>query len=315
MLIKTKQKMKRTIVVLFAISLVACNINYEKTASGLAYKIFKGNGTEKPKPGEFIKFNLLFNLADRDSVLQSTFNKIPVYSPLDTGKRTAYTYMEVLQLMNVGDSAEVSINIDSLKSKGMIDNYNPILVKGQVIIARIKLLQVFKDEKSMVADYEKSIEREKDLEIKLLEDYMSKNNIKGVKTKNGAFVVVENPGDTALKADSGKLASVMYRGYLTTTGKVFDTNMDTTKGHTDPYQFVVGSRGGSIEGFNETLPYFGKGGKGKILIPAMLGYGGQPQGEDLPAFSNLVFDIEVKDVQIPPATSQNPMMQMQQQPH
>ncbi len=303
--------MKRTIVVLFALGLFACNMNYEKTPSGLTYKIFKGNGTEKPKPGEFIKFNLLYKLADRDSLLQSTFGTIPAYSPLDTGKRTAYTYMEVLPLMNAGDSVEISINIDSLKNKGMIEGYTPLLVKGQVIIARIKLMQIFKDEKAMLADYDSSLEREKNIEVKSIEDYMAKNNLKGIKTKNGAYVVIDNPGD-AVKADSGKVATLMYRGYLQTTGKVFDTNMDTTKGHTDPIQIPVGRRG-SIQGFSECLPYLGKGGKGKFLIPAMLGYGPQAQGEDIPAFSNLVFDIEVTDVKDAPPPQDNPMMQQQLQ--
>ena len=128
--------------------------------------------------------------------------------------------------------------------------------------------------------------------INLLKDYLAKNNLKGVKTKNGAYVVIENPGDQSLKADSGKVATLMYKGYLQDNGKVFDTNMDTSKGHTDPIQIQVGSRG-SIQGFSECLPYFGKGGKGKILIPAMLGYGRTPQGADIPAYSNLVFDIEV----------------------
>ncbi len=305
--------MKRTIAVLFAISLFACNMNYEKTPSGLTYKIFRGKGDEKPKPGGFVKFNLEYRLKDRDSVLQTTYSsKLAAYSPLDTGKRIQYSIMEVVPLMNVGDSAEISINIDSLKNKGLIQDYTPILVKGQVLIARIKLLQVFKDEKAMLADYDSSIEKEKQAETKTLEDYMAKNNLKGIKTKNGAYVVLDNPGDENNKADSGKIATVMYRGYLETTGKVFDTNMDTTKGHTEPIPIAVGTRG-SIEGFNECLPYFGKGGKGKFLIPAMLGYGPQAQGADIPAFSNLIFDIEVTDVKDAPPQQMNPMMQQQLQ--
>lgn len=304
--------MKRTIAVLFAISLVACNMNYQTTPSGLAYKIIEGKGGEKPKPGSFIKFDLEYKLADRDSVLQSTFGTIPAYSPMDTGKRTEYTYMEVIPLMSVGDSAEISINIDSLLKKGMIQSYSPILAKGQVLIAKIKLLQIFKDEKAMLADYDSSIERAKDLEVKSLEEYMAKNKLKGIKTKNGAFVIIENPGDQAMKADSGKLATVMYRGYLQSTGKVFDTNMDTsTGGRTEPIQIAVGMRG-AIQGFSECLPYFGKGGKGKFLIPSMLGYGPQPQGEDIPAFSNLIFDIEVTNVEDMPATQRTPMMQRPQ---
>src|ERR1700709_10962 len=112
--------MKRTIVVLFAIGLFACNMNYDKTPTGLTYKIFKGNGGEKPKPGEFIKFNMEYRLADRDSVLQSTYNALPAYDQVDTGKRAQYSVKEIMPQLSVGDSAVVSINIDSLKNKGLI---------------------------------------------------------------------------------------------------------------------------------------------------------------------------------------------------
>lgn len=180
------------------------------------------------------------------------------------------------------------------------------------MVAKVKLLQIFKDEKDVMADYEKSMEEEKNSEIKSIEDYLAKNNLKGSKAKNGTYVVIENAGDPALKADSGKKVSVMYRGKLLSTGYEFDTNMDSSKGHTEPLEFVVGAPG-MIPGFSDGLPFFGKGGKGKLYIPAFLGYGQQRQGNEIPAFSNLVFDIEVKDVTDAPAQPVNPMQQQMQE--
>jgi len=298
--------MKKALFALFLLSMVACNMNYEKTPSGLTYKIFKGKGTVKAKGGQFAKFNMKYILVDRDSVFSDTYGKIPGYGPIDTGKRVQYSFMEILPLMSEGDSAEISISIDTLKNMGVIQEYNPIFVKGQIIKCKIQLLKLFNNENDMIADYQKSIDQEKDNEDKSLENYMTKKNWKGIKTKNGAYVVIENAGDPSLKADSGKVATLMYRGYLQDNGKVFDTNMDTTKGHTAPIQIQVGSHG-SIQGFSECLPYFGKGGKGKFLIPSMLGYGGTPQGSDIPAFSNLIFDIEVTDVTDMPKMQRNPM--------
>lgn len=302
--------MKRAIVVLLAIGLFACNMNYEKTQSGLPYKIFAGKGGAKPKAGDFIKFNIEYRLDDRDSVLQTTFNTFPGYSPLDTGKRTAYSFWEVFPMMSVGDSAVISMSIDTLKNRGLLPDYSPLFVKGQIISIRLKLLEIFKDEKAMVANYDSSIASIKEAEVKDLESYMAKNNLKGVKTKNGAFVVIENAGDTSFKADSGRVATLMYRGYLASNGKVFDTNMDTTKHHTDPIQIITGTRS-AIQGFSECLPYFGKGGKGKFLIPSMLGYGAQGGGPDIPAFANIVFDIEVLDVKEAPKREAG----LQMQPH
>jgi len=101
-------------------------------------------------------------------------------------------------------------------------------------------------------------------------------------------VVIDNPGDATAKADSGKVASVLYKGYfLNDDKKVFDTNMDSTKGHAGAYPVQVGAHA-VIQAWDEALPYFGKGGSGKIFAPAVLAYGGRPQ-PDMPAYSNLIF--------------------------
>jgi FKBP-type peptidyl-prolyl cis-trans isomerase len=75
--------------------------------------------------------------------------------------------------------------------------------------------------------------------------------------------------------------------------------MDSSKGHTEPYDVPVG-RHNVIPGWDEALPYFGKGGTGKIFVPSFLGYGPQGNGPDLPPNANLIFDIQVVDVKDAP---------------
>ena len=53
---------KNTIKLLLAIVLFASCNQYEKSPSGLAYKITKGNGKEKLKHGQAIKLNIELNL-------------------------------------------------------------------------------------------------------------------------------------------------------------------------------------------------------------------------------------------------------------
>ena len=124
--------------------------------------------------------------------------------------------------------------------------------------------------------------------------------------------MLESPGDLANKADSGKEATVLYKGY-TTDGKVFDSNID--KPGTPDFKVVVGEKK-VIQGWDEGLRFFGKGGKGKILVPSMLGYGQQGAGGQIKPFANLVFDIQVTNVGIPapvPATpAPKPAMGMQE---
>jgi len=269
-----------------------------KTKSGLVYKIVPGKGGEKPKAGEFIKFRFRYTIGAKDSILQSTYERLPAYSPVDTGKKVQYSFMEVIPKMSVGDSAFMAISVDSLVKKKIIPQYNSAFQKGGAIKCGLRLLQVFKSDSAVSADYAKEMELEKEREIKGIENYMAQTGVTGIRTKNGVYVSMENPGDTTLKADTGKLASIKYKGYLL-NGKVFDTNMDSSKGHTDPIEVTVGKRQ-VIQGWEEALPYFGKGGKGKIFIPAMLGYGPQPMGADIPAFSDLIFDIEILDVRQAP---------------
>jgi len=99
----------------------------------------------------------------------------------------------------------------------------------------------------------------------------------------------------------------MYRGAFT-NGKVFDSNMDKAGPNNQPLNVLIGvaGQGGVIKGMDEGLRLFGKGGKGKIFVPAMLAYGQQGQPPVMPAYSNLVFDIEVLDVDTPKPASAQP---------
>jgi FKBP-type peptidyl-prolyl cis-trans isomerase FkpA len=302
-----------------AIILASCGVNYEKTASGLVYKIFQGKGGDSIKAGNYIKYDVQFYLTDRsgkpDSLL-STPSSMPQYFQVDTGKRVEYSFMEIMTKLKTDDSAVVIISADSLKSKNALDPKDSIVfTNGSNIQCRVKVKQVFKDVITVRADYEKEVKAEEGKQIKVVEDYMASKGLKGIKTKNGAFVVLDNPGDVSLKADSGKIASVKYRGYLMSDNtKVFDTNMDSSKGHTEPYDVPVGARG-VIAGWDEALPYFGKGATGKIFVPSFLGYGPQGNGPDLPPNANLIFDIQIVDVKDAPPAPQmggRPMGQMGQ---
>ena len=266
-----------------------------RTPSGLVYRIFPGGGGETAKAGEFVKFNLKYTIGDKDTVLQSTFGKIPEYSAVDTGKNSEFSFMEIIPKLSAGDSAEIMISVDSLKNRNIIADYDLILTKGSILNCRLRLMQIFKLESDVDADYEKEIELEKSREIKDIEIYITQKGIKAAqKTKNGAYVLVENQGDLTLKVDSGKIASIKYKGYFF-DGTVFDTNMDSSTGSAEPIEVSVGS-GKVMQGWEEALPYFGKGGKGTILIPAMLAYGPQGSAPVIPPYSNLIFDVQILDV-------------------
>ncbi len=282
------------------LSTAACKANYDKTPSGLVYRVVSGKGGAPVKAGQFVKFNVEFKLMPKDSTLNTTYGKFPGYGKVDTGTQVSYSFFEIMPKVKVGDSVEFSLSIDTLKKRGMIRDYDSIFTRNGQIKGHFTVLKTFDKEDDIKSDYDAETASLKDKEVAVLQNYITKNGIKAQKTKNGAFVEIDEPGDLSIKADTGKTASIMYRGYLLDGGKVFDTNMDTSKHHTDPIEVAVGE-GRVIPGWDEALPYFSKGAKGKIYVPSTLGYGMRGNGGDIAPYANLVFDITVLDVKDTPA--------------
>lgn len=303
--------MKNTVKLLLAIVLFASCNQYEKTPTGLAYKITKGNGKDKLKNGDAIKLNIEYKLAAKDSILSSSYGHIPVYFVLDTAHLGKYNFTELLTSSSVGDKIEFRLSVDTLKKMGMID-YNTIFHKGEFINGKVDILKSFKGQPDMMEDYTKESVDEKNKEITELKAYATKKGIKTVATSAGVLVEVQNEG-TGPKADSGMVAVVLYRGTFPDAKAAFDSNMLNGKPTSAmPFKVPIGANA-VIKGWDEGLRLFGKGGKGRLLIPSMLGYGPQGSAPVIPPYANLVFDVEITDVTVAPppapAPSQNPTLQ------
>lgn len=285
----------------FALAMMAiiggCNMGYDKTPTGLAYKIISDGKGKQLKAGQMIKLHGEIVLAGKDSILTSTFDYMPVYQMVDSGKKS-HDFTEVLTKCRVGDSLITVAQVDSMVKWGAW-NYNQLLNRRDMIITRIKILAVFDNEADQKADLEKEKQKFLAADQKWVEDYIKKNNIKAQKTKNGTWVEVIEPG-TGIKGDSGKIVSVKYTGRFMKDNRPFDSNVGGSFGHDAPFEFMVG-QGQVIRAWDEGFAFFGKGGKGRIFAPSMQAYGGQKKdaagaSPEIPAFSHLMFDVMVLDV-------------------
>lgn len=296
--------------------LASCH-QYEKTKSGLVYKITSGGNKTTLKQGQFIKMNIEYKLGAKDSILNSTYGHIPAFMMIDTARMGKYNFTEVITQCALGDKLQFVMSIDTLKKLGMIPEYNNIFTKNDVIKGRLEVLKVYNNEAEVNADYQKEIESEKQKEVADLDKYLTNKKVKAQRTASGVFVEIQNPGSTP-KADTGKQVSVYYTGYLLKNGslvaKPFDTNVGKDAVHKDVFKVVLGSHS-VIPGWEEGLKMLGKGGKGKLYIPAMMAYGMQGQPPAIPPYSNLVFNVEVTDIVIPaPQAAASAMPPMRQMP-
>ncbi|NCI46228.1 FKBP-type peptidyl-prolyl cis-trans isomerase [Sediminibacterium soli] len=292
--------MKRIAALLaFVVLLASCN-QYKTSPTGLKYKIKSGNGPAL-KNGQLIKFNVEYKVPPKDSVITTSFDRIPAYMVVDSSRLEKHSFLEIILQCKVGDEVDFMMSVDTLKKLGGIPKEDPNFKVGDMIKGRVQILKAFATQEEAQADYAKEIDLEKAREVKAVQEYASKKGYKTQATPSGALVMVENPG-TGAKADSGTVAKVMYKGYLLKNGQEFDSNM---KPGGQPLEVGVGGGQVSgisvIKGLDEALRYVGKGGKGRVFIPAMLGYGPKGSPPMIPEYANLGFDFEVIDVAAQPA--------------
>jgi FKBP-type peptidyl-prolyl cis-trans isomerase len=98
------------------------------------------------------------------------------------------------------------------------------------------------------------------------------------------------------EAASGKTLTVNYTGWLFDPSKPDGKGLqfDSSVGH-DPFQFILGTQS-VIAGWDRGLVGMKVGGIRRLVIPPSLGYG-DIRNASIPAYSTLVFDIELIAVQ------------------
>jgi FKBP-type peptidyl-prolyl cis-trans isomerase FkpA len=287
-----------------AMSLMSCNGGgggYKKLKNGMEYKIISTGSGKVATYGDVMKF--YFAQKYKDSLLKDSYSQPPQYQPIDS-MQLPKEYFEVFKQVKPGDSIVTRILTDSV-FKGGIGMMPKEFKKGEYLFTLFKVLDVLKADKASEdfgKERKKFIEQDsikaigqKIKDEKVFEDYFAKNNLKPVKTPLGAYVVIAQPGGEPGK--DGQMISVKYTG-KSLDGTTFDSNVDTSFHHTEPYSFTFG-QGGSIKGFEDGLKLLGKGAKGVIYIPSVLGYGSQGSGKIKPN-ANLMFDVEVVDLKDAP---------------
>ena len=99
--------------------------------------------------------------------------------------------------------------------------------------------------------------------------------------------IVEGSGAQPKPGDS---VSVHYTGWLK-SGQKFDSSHDRGQ----PLVFPLG-RGRVIKGWDEGVASMKVGGKRKLIIPALLGYGDRGAGGVIPPGATLIFEVELMGV-------------------
>jgi FKBP-type peptidyl-prolyl cis-trans isomerase FkpA len=292
------------------------SLDYKKTKSGLLYKIISSGNSKNPvaKENNYLKFNVVTKL--NDSVIYSSYGKLPGYSKVVAAKEADYSPVEIFGMLKKGDSAITVSMIDTFLKRGMAQQLPPGAKKGDRMIINFKVLDVFTSDSAIQKDYNTEMVKDKprqqkemqeqmalqkkqikemrakeeeelrksgeiDKEIKNMESYLASKKITAQQTGSGTFVVIKQQG-TGASVSNGDTVAVKYTGRILANDSVFESST---------YTFPLG-QSAVIQGWDEGIKLFKVGGKGTIYIPGFLAYGANPR-PPFRAFEALIFDVEL----------------------
>ncbi|MBC7400468.1 MAG: FKBP-type peptidyl-prolyl cis-trans isomerase [Mucilaginibacter sp.] len=207
-------------------------------------------------------------------------------------------------MLTLNDSVIVKVPTDTI-FKAQEDHRPPFLPKGSNLVILLKIIKVqslaeamAERDKAMAAAKEEAAKMDVQ-EAVVIDKYVADHKLAVSTTTSGIKFKITKLGIKP-KPAVGDTVVVNYAGH-TLAGKVFDTSIESVAKAAglqqpgrvyEPLTFVIGGQG-IIAGWQEGLQLVNEGGKAMLIIPSKLAYGPNPSGPDLPAFSTLIFDIDL----------------------
>ena len=109
------------------------------------------------------------------------------------------------------------------------------------------------------------------------------------------LIITDNKVGEGREAEKGLTVTVHYTGWLYEKGEKtskFDSSVDRR----EPFSFVLGV-GQVIKGWDQGVNGMQVGGSRTIIIPSDMGYGSRGAGNVIPPNSDLIFDVELIEIQ------------------
>ncbi|MDR9416168.1 MAG: FKBP-type peptidyl-prolyl cis-trans isomerase [Gracilimonas sp.] len=122
-------------------------------------------------------------------------------------------------------------------------------------------------------------------DITKIEAYLDENGIQAKVHSSGIRYVVVDGGD-GRKPDICNSVKVTYKGWFLSNDSLFDQSQ----------QEISLGLSRVITGWQIGVPLIKKGGKIVLYIPSVYAYGEAGSGTAIPPNSNLIFEIELKDI-------------------
>lgn len=273
------------IFLLVAMTSFACSSKfsgYDKTESGLYYKMFKiSKDTIKPKIGDWVSLDMkyTYKMKGKDTTLFDSKKQMgaPVRFQIPRSDFKGDIY-EGIRMMSAGDSAAFIISADSLFLKTFkMAKRPPMIDSSSFVNFYVHLLTV---------DSPLSLEKK---EGESLQSYLSTNKITTTPTSSGIYYIESTPGK-GMKIDSGCQVKLQFKVSLIDGKQIFSTYE-----RPEPVSFQYGKKF-DTPGMEQAVGMMKKGSKGTVIVPSKMAFGEQGRGTMVPPYSTVIYNVEILDV-------------------
>lgn len=272
--------------------------------TGLHYKFFTHNDdAKKTEIGSLIYFSYNISTYPQDSTIVNSkavsqdgsgYTKFAIQAVSFKGG----SFEDGLLMMHQGDSAAFIISADSFFLKTMGMNALPPGIKpgghlkGVFGVKDVKTkAEAEENQKQQMAEQEQKMREAQAKEAADLDKYLADNKITNKATESGLIYIEMKKGNGS-KPAATDMVQVHYTGTL-----LDGTKFDSSRDHGDkPVEFPLNQ---VIPAWTEGLQLMAKGGKAKLIVPSRIGYGPRGSGP-IPAFSTLIFEVELIDFKSAP---------------
>ncbi len=268
--------------------------DYKKSKDGIFYTVEKEGRGEQPRLGQYIKLHytgkllsghkfdssiernepFVFQLGQRRVILGWEYG-IPLLK--EGSKATLYVPSHLAYgeygAGAIPANAHLVFNIDFLEILSP-EGYDAYMVELE---NKEKDAFEAKKKKQRIADREK------------IKNYVAQKKLRTKVRPSGLNYIISDPGK-GFKPKDGQELTVLFKGSLL-NGKVFEDSFKAKK----PFSFILGQNE-VIKGWEEGMKLLGKGGKATFILPSELGYGAMPIDDLVPAYSVLIFEVEMLDI-------------------
>ena len=193
------------------------------------------------------------------------------------------------------DSLSYSLGVNiatNMKSQGLDEVNSASMAKGIDDVLKSADLTIPLEEANQIVQshFQKMHEAKSVEQIKPGKDYLEAN-----KSKEGVVELPSGLQYRIMKEGNGPkptLSDTVRTHYHGTTidGKVFDSSVERGESITFPVT-------GVIKGWTEALQLMPVGSKWELVIPYNLAYGDRAQGPKIPAYSTLIFEVELLGIE------------------